>query len=567
MRNTISFLNRLETKINSLKYSSFLFLSGWFILNLIQAGTTELIHDEAYYWFFSEDLSLGYFDHPPFIALLIKCGYFFIKNELGVRLFSVVLGTLSIFILEKIIRPDNKFLFFGIVFSISMFHAGSLVAAPDMPLIFFTATFLFLYQKYLEKDNYILASLLGLNLALLLYSKYHGILIPFFLLLSNFKLAQRASLWYIAIVALILFSPHLYWQYQNDFVTFRFHLFDRSTAPYKFFNTPEYVLGQLAILGPFISIPLLLASYKTKINGPFFRSMRFLLWGILGFFFVSTFKGRVEANWTAICILPLVILSYAYINANMKFKEITYKLFIPSILFFAVARIFLVYDFFPESLKVKTEFHGWKQWAQSIKSKAGDLPVVFQNKFQFASKYTYYTGSFSHSLNLYNYSGSHYDLNNYEDSIQGKRVFLITEPYMASDSLETRQGKFFYRIVDNFRSYNKLRIEIDAELSCPANQKVIIPFRIINHFGKPVNLYENPEFNCFWTYHFYKDGKPYKYGVVEGGIEPPIIYNESKQELEILTPEQPGKYKFRIAIQPGWQFPGRNSHYYDFEVL
>ena len=48
-----------------------LWLGVWWIANLVQAGFTELANDEAYYHMFAENLSWGYFDHPPMTALLV----------------------------------------------------------------------------------------------------------------------------------------------------------------------------------------------------------------------------------------------------------------------------------------------------------------------------------------------------------------------------------------------------------------------------------------------------------------------------------------------------------------
>ena len=40
-----------------------IFLTLWFLLNLIQAKYTGLHADEAYYWLFTQFLQWGYFDH------------------------------------------------------------------------------------------------------------------------------------------------------------------------------------------------------------------------------------------------------------------------------------------------------------------------------------------------------------------------------------------------------------------------------------------------------------------------------------------------------------------------
>ena len=76
----------MNTKIKGFFLSSFaFFLIVWGIINLVQARFTPLNNDEAYYWMYSKYLAWGYFDHPPMIALMIRIGYLFIHNELGLE--------------------------------------------------------------------------------------------------------------------------------------------------------------------------------------------------------------------------------------------------------------------------------------------------------------------------------------------------------------------------------------------------------------------------------------------------------------------------------------------------
>ena len=57
-----------------------------FILNLLQAHFTELIFDEAYYWYYSQNMAWGYFDHPPMVALIVKISSLFLVESLGLDL-------------------------------------------------------------------------------------------------------------------------------------------------------------------------------------------------------------------------------------------------------------------------------------------------------------------------------------------------------------------------------------------------------------------------------------------------------------------------------------------------
>src|SRR5258706_6074927 len=125
-----------------------LFYTAWIILGLIQSGLTELQDDEAYYWVYSKYLSWGYFDHPPMIAVLVKMGYAIFPNELGVRLFPLLLNVLSLVIIEKLISKKNPVLFYCIALSIAVIQLTGFAAVPDIPLIFFTALFFLCYKRF-----------------------------------------------------------------------------------------------------------------------------------------------------------------------------------------------------------------------------------------------------------------------------------------------------------------------------------------------------------------------------------------------------------------------------------
>src|SRR5437762_14093265 len=122
-----------------------LFYLAWTILGLIQSRYTELLDDEAYYWVYSRFLDWGYFDHPPMIALLIKIGYAIFPSELGVRLLVAILSTAALWLIEKLLNEKDDKLFYGIALSMGILQLGGIIAAPDVPLMFFTSLFLLFY--------------------------------------------------------------------------------------------------------------------------------------------------------------------------------------------------------------------------------------------------------------------------------------------------------------------------------------------------------------------------------------------------------------------------------------
>ena len=161
------------TEKNKNSRISILFYCSWFLIGLIQAWGTELFDDEAYYWVYSKFMDWGYFDHPPMIALLIKIGYSIFPSELGVRLFIVILGTASIYYIEKLTKPKDLKLFYSIVLSMAILQLGGVMAVPDIPLFFFTVMFFVAYQKYDEHGGFKEALFLSIVIA----GKLPGILI------------------------------------------------------------------------------------------------------------------------------------------------------------------------------------------------------------------------------------------------------------------------------------------------------------------------------------------------------------------------------------------------------
>ena len=137
------------------KFSGILlsFLAIWGILNLLQAFLTPLNNDEAYYWMYSKYPAWGYFDHPPMIAIMIKAGYYLIKNELGVRLLVVLSNVLTLLLIRMLIydesksRKGNDLLFAMLIFLLPVFNIYGFIATPDAPLLLFTALFLVAFKQ------------------------------------------------------------------------------------------------------------------------------------------------------------------------------------------------------------------------------------------------------------------------------------------------------------------------------------------------------------------------------------------------------------------------------------
>ncbi|MBO9636132.1 MAG: glycosyltransferase family 39 protein [Chitinophagaceae bacterium] len=451
------------------KHHSFLFFLGWLTINIVQAGFTELIDDEAYYWVYSQFPAWGYFDHPPMIAMLIRAGYGIFGNELGVRLFVVLLNTATIYITRQLLSRRNDLFFYAVACTIVVAQIGGIIAAPDAPLIFTVALFFWLYKRFRDTTNIPNTLLLGVGMALMLYSKYHGVLIIACTLLSDLSLFKKYQTWLAAFVTLLLFTPHLYWQFEHGFPSIQYHLFERNASEYKISYTIEYLLGQIALAGPLMGWLLLWAALQFKAVSKPDRAMRFSLIGIYAFFLVMTFKGRVEANWTLPAFIPLMVLSHQFLNngGHMQQKWLIKSVPLTLGLLFLV-RIYLL-SFVPPSgwIHKADEVHGNHTWVNAVKKEAGALPVIFTNSYQRASKYWFYAQSPTYSLNGVDYRRNNYNFWPVEDAMIGKKVMVVSRIHPSLDTacehLIPNTDSLVSYVVEKFYAFSRVMITDKTE--------------------------------------------------------------------------------------------------------
>ena len=423
------------------KQHRILFYSMWVLLACAQSASTELIADEAYYWVYSRFPAWGYFDHPPMIAMVIKWGYSIFQNELGVRLVCILFSTLSIIVIEKLTDKKNPIVFYLIVLGVGFLQIAGFLAVPDTPLLFFTALFFYCYREFVKNSSWKNAVLLGFVTALMLYSKYHGVLIVLFTFLSNIKLIARWQTWLAALLVIVFFSPHLLWQWENNWPSLQYHLVERVGGEFKFNNFRDFFLGQILLAGPFIGFILLPAAFLFKTKNETERALKFNLWGVYIFFLLISFNGRAEANWTIQALVPLIVLSHQYLIEKSSWIKPLRIISLVSLIFIMAGRIYLVEDIGPDNA-VKNKFHNNKEWVAAIAEKTKNVPVVFFSSYQRSSLFWFYSGIPSHSHNSLRERKNNYNFWPTESNLLGKKVYLADTYNIFSydDSIKTEKG-------------------------------------------------------------------------------------------------------------------------------
>jgi hypothetical protein len=546
------------------KNSLIIFLLCWFLVNLLQAGTTELLDDEAYYWVYAHFLDWGYFDHPSMIALLIKAGTFIFPGELGVRFFITVFSTATLLIIYDLLPQKNKTLFFIITASMALLQIGSIIAAPDIPLIFFTALFFWLYRRFLQQETFINALLLGLGMALMLYSKYHGVLVIAFTLFSHFNLLKKPLAYVAVIFGAILFTPHLLWQFHNGFPSVQYHLFERSASAYDLSFSTEYILGQLLFFGPFVGWLFIWMSLRYKPADRFEKALKFTLVGFFVFFFLSTFKGRVEGNWTFPVLVPLIILSHQSLLLHEKWKIFLGKTVPFTLVLVLAVRIYMAMDVSPLSWAPKDEFHQNKKWVTAIKQRAGDRPVVFMDSYQKASKYWFYSGTISFSLNSYLYRRNNFNFWPIESSLQGKPVYAVVMQDSAwfNDVILHQPEIFRGKKIDSFYSHSDIDFIIENKLVVKQNELSPLSAKIVLRSEKFKTM-EAPVFSAPALYLFAKDTVAGAFNLIATPVSSGMWEIHCPEKITLPKGDYPARFTLPTVVP---HLPSLNSTVYKLKV-
>lgn len=550
-----------------------LFMAGWFLVNSLQAALSGIDGDEAYYWMLSQQLGFGYFDHPPFVTLLMRLGETFGHGPFFTRLGTVLVTTLSIGIIYAGLpqRLRSVQLYLPLFAATLIFNVYSFIATPDAPLFFFTAIFFYAYGKYLQRASTGAVLLTALAIAGMFYSKYHGILPVFFVLLSNLRLLTRGSFWLIVLLVILLFLPHLYWQYSHDWPTVRFHLVERATHIYKIKYTTAYISGQLLIWGPLISLLFYFKLFRLKKEDLLGRAHQFTFLGTLAFFLFSSFKNNVQPHWTLVGGVSFVYLFLQILDRGTdKLRRIFLRLAIANIILIVIARILFLIPGSPVAkIKHYKPFFQAKAWADTIYNKAGNTPVIFPNSYAFPSLYRFYHPDVTTiGYNTKSYRKTHYDLIAADQQLNNKEVFIYRDGDTSSAHINVasafRPGTL--ERVDSFTAVSTLKLTpLNLPEEAKAGSRISVNIELVNESRQTFsNRDQRLQFDySFSRYSYQFENSPQRFAIPDSIITPGY---RKQFTIEVQIPSDPGTHRFLLSIVNGSLQGNFASAYYPVRV-
>jgi hypothetical protein len=255
-----------------------------FLFRAVCAIYLNLGFDEAYYYLYTQNLNLSYFDHPPLVAFTAGIGIWLTGavTPFTIRIGGVLLytGTLIFAYLasRKLFGDRTATLTLAILTTIPVFQiAFGILTSPDNALMFFWAFCLWIAaEEFFPSDQtdkyqptYRLA-LIGLGVGLAFLGKYHGSLLGggliLFCLLSHRHRIALFSGWTLAAIAIfaIAILPVVLWNAQHEFASFRFQ--SARAVPSQGYSLEKLLVTILPALGylfPTFGIPLWWTSFRT----------------------------------------------------------------------------------------------------------------------------------------------------------------------------------------------------------------------------------------------------------------------------------------------------------------
>ena len=230
------------------------------LLRLIYCSQIELLPEETYYWNYSRHLDIGYLDHPPMVAWLIRAGTTLLgDSELGVRAGALLCGLLSSVFIYRLTRNlfDEAAALVALVLmqGLPFFFFSGILMTPDAPLTAAWAALLYFLERALIAGRASAWWGAGLSLGLGMLSKYTIVMVvPAAFIFMVWDAQARRWLWhwlpYTALaLAAVIFAPVIYWNATHEWASFAFQT-ARRLAERPRFSLHRLLLSVLVLLTP-----------------------------------------------------------------------------------------------------------------------------------------------------------------------------------------------------------------------------------------------------------------------------------------------------------------------------
>ena len=384
--------------------------SSWAVISVLIAAAVHLALgfsiefsvDEAHYALYAQHLAWSYFDHPPLVGWIQWPLVALTSSEGIIRLIPELLWALSCYLVYQVsieahhfIRGRNAGYLTSVlpsanlcglmavllVIAAPMLHILAIGLLPDTLLAPLSLGLMLMGLRWLSRDQFSMSDwiITGILLGLAGLSKYTAAFTALaflfvFLSAPRKPWITKLGFWLAASIALLLITPVLYWNWVNDWISFKYQLAHGSGGVWLWRRLGAYIGIQLLVFGPLFILGSFVflkdCMHTTKLS----------LLALLGFFlipfviFVSLAGGGGLPHWTSpawFCLAPFAGIGLAKAWATQ------HRLWIRILFFIQIALCCIGFGYVLSgginSTSIKSnpiaDLYGWKVAGQ----KAADL--------------------------------------------------------------------------------------------------------------------------------------------------------------------------------------------------
>jgi hypothetical protein len=372
------------------------------IARLLLSVILPLGNDEVYYFTYSLQPDWNHFDHPPLVGIFIR--FFTLNqhwiNELSMRLTSILsaaICTLLIATCGRLIGNERTGLIAALLYTASIYTSiiSGLFILPDSPQLVFWILSLYIMLQLIRETNHPSSGkllLLGLLTGLACMSKIHGLFLWFsfgcYILFYDRKWLRNPYLYLSAFITVCIISPVIWWNINNDFITWRFHserveIKDSGIDIFSFLTT---LAGQIFYNNP-VNVFLAVLSILALSRKPGFiqqKDARLLCWSSLPLIMLTTgislFRQTLP-HWSGPGFVALILLSAAFLEKQLSENESNkYRRLLRSAMGFIIVLSFagtLAILYFPGTISnrdqpktgkgdITLDMYGWKEFGHEF---------------------------------------------------------------------------------------------------------------------------------------------------------------------------------------------------------
>lgn len=448
------------------------------LFRLVYIAFAPVTAQEVYYWLYSTRPALAYVDHPPMIAYVIFLGtWLFGDNGFGIKFMAVIASLLTnIFLYLTAVRAlreqaledaDKVGILAVLIYNLTLFaHAFAIIQQPDSALLLFWLLVIFFVQEFLLTGRAGHLIYAGASIGLGMLCKYTivamlpGILVALLLTSQGRKSLFTPYPWLAVLLAGLLFSPVIYWNWLNDWVSFQFQFSDRGgritaqqSIQFKYFFQ---LLGtQLAMLMPLVFV--LLARFYFKMSrrwraypqAHFYFLSGFFL--IVGFLLIS-FTTKVKVHWLLPGYLGVILGIVVVFGRSISFHTPWFSrgTWLSVVLIVSCHLLFVIPGF--QIFQVNS-WSGWDELTAKVvhlQQQLGGKEKVFlfADSHKTAAYLSFYSEGHqrTYATNIYGQFAKQFNVWGIPEGLQGKNALFVSSNSEISAGQAGLMGQYFDKI-------------------------------------------------------------------------------------------------------------------------